>query len=408
MKNKNKILFTIKNRSVDNSSKIDYRFKVVYAIAMLSVIAEHCRGKGSLELNIQGWFNYSSYHMPLFMFAAGYFFKEKYVNSPCDYILRKFKKLIMPIYLYNFIYGFYIQFLKTKGFKNNIRPFSFRIIFIEPLSGEGFKPITPSWFSSSLFFFEIYNVLKRKIISILRVNLNESTYFIIDIVLSSMSVTYSNKGYNKKDLYMQLFRFLHLNVYYELGIFYNKFLEKYIYKITSDIYFCIIFIIKLGFYLYYSKELAFHYGKSNYFKNSPHTVIIISFLGIALWLRISEILEPIFGKDKYINLIADNTFSIMINHSLALDIIRTIFSLISKNTRYCKDFNFNRYYGMDARYIYIPKNIVQTGIIYFLSCLVIPIIIQKIINTTKKQINERFLNLKINYSKIGNGELISI
>lgn len=395
MKNESEIgRFIIKNVSVDNSSKIDYRFKVVYAIAMLSVIAEHCRGKGSIELKIQGWFNYSSYHMPLFMFAAGYFFKEKYVNSPRDYIFRKFKKLIMPIYLYNFFYGIYIQFLKIRGFKNLIRPFSFRIIFIEPLNGEGFIYITPSWFSSSLFFVEIYNILKRKIINIFRVNLNESIYFIIDIALSSMSVIYSNKGYNRRYLYMHLFRILHLNVYYELGIFYKKFLEKYICKITSDIYFCIIFIIKLCFHLYYSHELAFYYGHSNYFKNSPHTVIIISFLGIAFWLRISEILEPIFGKDKYINLIADNTFSIMINHPLALDIIRTIFSLISKNTRYCKDFNFNRYYGMDHRYIYIPKKIVQTGIIYFLSCLAIPIIIQKIINKIKKLINERFLNFK--------------
>ena len=43
--------------------KIDYRFKIVYAIAILSVISDHCRGKGSIEFNIQGWFNYNSFHI---------------------------------------------------------------------------------------------------------------------------------------------------------------------------------------------------------------------------------------------------------------------------------------------------------------------------------------------------------
>ena len=65
---------------------VDYRFKLVYAIAMISVIVDHLFGKGSIELNIQGWFNYSSYHMPLFMFSAGYFFKSKNVNHTSEYI----------------------------------------------------------------------------------------------------------------------------------------------------------------------------------------------------------------------------------------------------------------------------------------------------------------------------------
>ena len=34
---------------------IDYRFKIIYTISILSVIAEHLRGKGSIEFNIQGW-----------------------------------------------------------------------------------------------------------------------------------------------------------------------------------------------------------------------------------------------------------------------------------------------------------------------------------------------------------------
>ena len=51
--------------------------------------------------------------------------------------------------------------------------------------------------------------------------------------------------------------------------------------------------------------------------------------------------------------------------------------------KYCRYFDYNRYYSMDAFYIYIPNNLLHTGIFYFLLCLVIQIIIQKILNKIK-------------------------
>ena len=82
----------------NNNFKVDYRFKIIYSIAMMSVIASHLKGKGSIELNIQGWFDYTTFHMPLFMFSAGYFFKVNNINNTFAYIIRKFKRLILPIY----------------------------------------------------------------------------------------------------------------------------------------------------------------------------------------------------------------------------------------------------------------------------------------------------------------------
>ena len=95
---------------------------------------------------------------------------------------------------------------------------------------------------------------------------------------------------------------------------------------------------------------------SNYHKTEPLTVIMISFLGIFFWMRFCEIFEPILGKNFYINIIADNTYSIMINHSLSQDIIRYIFFFISKYTKYCKNFDKKRFFNMDPKYIYIPSS----------------------------------------------------
>ena len=374
----------IKNLEKENA-KIDYRFKIIYAIAMISVIADHLRGQGSLELNIQGWFNYSSYHMPLFMFSAGYFFKSKNIRQLFNYTKRKFKRLILPLYEYNFFYGLIIQCMEKIGFKH-IRNFNFTIIFLEPLAGSGFHYIGPAWFSSNLFFVEVYNILKRKFIFLLtnKINEFEPIYLAFDILMSFISVIISNKGYNKTFINIRILRFMHLNIYYELGIFYGKHLECIINQIPNDFYFLCIFSVKLCFHVFYSKTPVFFYGKSEYYGYNAFTVIIISILGILFWVRIANNLEPILGINFYINNIADNTFSIMINHLFVIHCVESFFLIISKTTKYCKDFNSVRFYSFDLRYIYIPNQVLQIGIIYFLNCLFIPIIIQKIINKLKK------------------------
>ena len=377
--------------------KIDYRFKLLYAIGMISVICNHCMGTASLEFNLQGWFNYRSFHMPLFMFAAGYFFKESNVNNTKKYILLKIKKFLIPIYIYNIFYGLYIEIKKHFGYKNS--DLCFNTIFIKPLRGRGFLYINPAWFSIYLLYVEIYNILKRKFVSLFKIKLNEFIYFIIDFIFSYFTVIYSNKGYNKIILYNVILGFMHLNIYYQLGIFFRKILENYFKKINNDIYFIFIFLSKLCIHIYYKKEPGFYYGGANFYNYPPFIVIFISILGIFFWLRICEIFEPALGKSYYINLIADNTYSIMINHLLALDIIKFIFFLIKKYTKFCNDFNVKKYTNMDVFYFYIPYKIKQIGIFYFLNCFIFPILFEKIKNFLKY----KFLNIwkkKIKYKKI--------
>ena len=377
--------------------KIDYRFKLLYAIGMMSVIANHCQGLGSIEFNLQGWFNYGSFHMPLFMFAAGYFFKDSNINNTKKYVILKIKKFLIPIYIYNIFYGLYIEIKKKFGFKNS--ELCFNTIFINPLRGNGFKYINPAWFSIFLLYIEIYNILKRKLISLFKIKLNEFIYFIIDFIFSYIMVIYSNKGYHKISVYRLILGFMHLNIYYQLGIFYKKNLEKYFKKINNDKYFIFIFLSKLIIHIYYRKEPSFYYGAAIFYNYPPFIVIFVSFLGIAFWLRICEIFEPVLGKSYYINLIADNTYSIMINHLLALDIIKFMFFLINKYTKFCKDFDVKKYYNMNVLYIYIPYKIRHIGILYFLNCFLFPILFEKIKNLIIYKLLNIY-NTKIKYKNI--------
>ena len=58
-----------------NKKKIDYRFKILYAVAILMVVAGHCDG-GGISLDFAQWFPYEGIHLALFTFCSGYFFKD--------------------------------------------------------------------------------------------------------------------------------------------------------------------------------------------------------------------------------------------------------------------------------------------------------------------------------------------
>lgn len=91
------------------NNKVDYRFKILYAIGMLMVVAGHCNG-GGIPLDIAGWFPYYGFHLSLFAFASGYFYKSSYENNVIRYIIKKTKSLIVPLYIYlclwNYCYPF--------------------------------------------------------------------------------------------------------------------------------------------------------------------------------------------------------------------------------------------------------------------------------------------------------------
>ena len=60
-----------------NKKKIDYRFKILYAVAILMVVAGHCDG-GGISLDFAQWFPYEGIHLALFTFCSGYFFKMQH------------------------------------------------------------------------------------------------------------------------------------------------------------------------------------------------------------------------------------------------------------------------------------------------------------------------------------------
>ena len=72
-----------------SGAKTDYRFKLLYAIGMICIVAGHC-GDGGFSMMYE-FFTPYSFHLALFVFCSGYFYKEKAESSPGKYIIKKIK-----------------------------------------------------------------------------------------------------------------------------------------------------------------------------------------------------------------------------------------------------------------------------------------------------------------------------
>lgn len=283
--------------------KIDYRFKILYAIGIIMVVAGHCEG-GGIPLDIAGWFPFNGVHLTLFVFASGYFYKEENEKNIIRYILKKVKSLLVPLYIYNFVYGIIVVISHAVGLDMG-GDFNLYNLLIAPVTnGHQFIYNMGGWFVVPLFIIEAANVLFRKIVRMIRPVIPEYIFFVISLViglagnqLCLAGNQLAVEGYYT-GLWLVITRCTYFLPFFCLGIFYKNTLEKYEKRIPGIIYFAVIFDIKLLIIMYFGKSVTYTPSWCNDFSDGAAMPIIVSFLGIALWMHMSTILEPILLENK--------------------------------------------------------------------------------------------------------------
>ena len=363
---------------------IDYRFKIIYAIAIILVVCGHAGGGG---INFWSeWFPYGGFHLALFMFTSGYFYKEASESSVVKYIISKFKRTIIPLYIYTFVYAIIVQISRLKGFSigNDI---SWYNLFISPITnGHAFVYNMGGWFLVPLFMVEAYNVVVHAIVHKINKNVKEVFFFIAAVVLGIIGNELACLGYASSHL-LVLIRMLYFLPFYSLGILYKTNLEKYDRKVPSIIYFGVIFAVNYITSLFFGRVISYTPSWCNNFHDGPIMPIVIGILGIAFWLRVATVLEPVIGKSRCVNIIADNTFSIMMNQFIGFMLVKTVFALISKTGLAFSSFDWISY-KTKIWWYYCPRGIAQGLILYTIAGIAVPIGIQYVINNIRNRIKE--------------------
>lgn len=72
------------------------------AIAIVSVVAGHCTNNAGIPL-FQSQFRPYSFHLPLFAFISGYFYRKANDDNYITYIVKKGKKLLLPLFICNIL-----------------------------------------------------------------------------------------------------------------------------------------------------------------------------------------------------------------------------------------------------------------------------------------------------------------
>ena len=145
--------------SVSNKAE-NYTMRVFYLLAIVFVVDGHIQKGHMFEMN--GLFRYYSFHLMMFAFGSGYFFKL--YGKPVNDVLHRAKKLLLPLYFWNLVYGVGAAALRRFGGFELGEPLSAYTLLLAPLAdGEHFVWNLGSWFIFPLFCVQVFYALIHRL-----------------------------------------------------------------------------------------------------------------------------------------------------------------------------------------------------------------------------------------------------
>ena len=371
----------------NTEKKVNYQFKIIDAMLMFCVLCGHL---GIVE-NFVPWtelFSVYGFGIQLFIFVSGYFYNSKTDNSPLIFILKKIKKLLIPYLLWNLFYGLLCFALSKAGF--TFAPaFSWqRVTYLPFTFGPEFYFNTPSWFIVPMLFTEIITVLERRLLVKFEGAKKDLFLLIFNFCIGMSAIYFARKGYSaggwNEEWWRFIVRILFFVPYYMLGYFYKTYLEKYD-TLSNFWYFMIVCSLGIVYILLNGHASSYFVIVMGGLEN-PVYPIITGLLGIAFYLRIARVLTPVIGKSRYINAIADNTFSIMMHHMLGFFLLSGLFLIISKFLPGYIKFDIEAF--KSGSYYYMPRGR-GFPLVYVLVGLIVPIYIGKGMRFVKRVLLNR-------------------
>ena len=379
------------------------QFCILSAIAMVLVVMGHV-DEGLLT--ISGLFPYYSFHIALFVFISGYFFRPEDVERPLQWLKRKALRLLLPYFLWNVLYGLLAAALRAYGFWIG-GELSLWSLFVEPFySGHQFMYNAPSWFVIPLFLTEAVNLTVRGGMEWLGRRLEGCSllkrwtayfggenrerlewplmglYLCIGFVL----VWLSARG-SVYDWYRIPGRVMYMLPCYQMGRLYRTRLEKKD-TLPDGLYFGALLLIQLAV-ARFCLGTAVSVVWCNGFINGPVIPFLTAATGIAFWLRVSARLVPVLGESRLWRYLGRNTFAVMMHQLTAILVLKGVFAAANAFLGWCEDFDWEAFRA-DVYYVYLPGGFPQFRMVYVIAGIVLPLVLQKGIERARMRLKRSF------------------
>lgn len=366
----------------------NYQFKILYALGMFLVVANHVTDGVTNGVGISvlyELFPAYSFHLPLFVFCSGYFYREYAERHIGKYTYKKFLRLMVPMYVWNCVYALFANAMALKSFNyGGSTGIGWNQLIVYPLiSGHQYIYNLAAWFVAPLFMLEIAHVVFKRTLSVFKNARIKDAVYIIGMVAAGMLALYlCSIGLNTL-WWLALDRMLFLIPFYGLGYIYKKYLESHD-TLNNTVYLSITTALAMVVIIFRGGVLEYSIAWCKLqFEPWPY---VVSVIGIAFWLRVARILEPVCGRSRIVNLIADNTFSIMTHQFIGFLLVKTMFAIGYRfTTTLFQDFDWTAYHT-NIWYYYFPGGLKQVGILYTIAGLAVGIGIQLGLNHINKAI----------------------
>lgn len=350
------------------------QLRILSAIGIILVAAGHL---GYNLFDLGGLFPYYSFHVFLFLFVSGYFYRPEAEKEIGRYLARKFLTLMGPYFLWNLAYGILAALLRRAGFSIG-QELSLYTLFLAPFDGgHQFMYHFPSWFVPVLFLIEVINVCMRKALSVFR--LNREWLIFAGTLLLGIATVWLAIGGHVWGFYKIPGRLLFMLPGYELGHLYREKLEKRD-TLPDGLYFLLVIGVQILISLF-SGGLAFSAVWVTSFGNGPVIPYLTVLTGTAFWLRIARLLASNrSGRDGgiagWLLVVGRNTYAIMMHHIFAFFLVKSVFYAVSVLTPLCAEFDAAMYFS-EINFIYLPKGAEVGKWIYLFAGIWIPLLIGK-------------------------------
>lgn len=383
-------------------------FGILSALTIIMVVAGHC---GYHIMTVGELYPYYSFHVPLFMFISGYFYKGSEEEAPLQYVKKRICRLLVPYFIWNVVYELISWAMRAAGFAMG-EAVSLRTLFIEPfMHGYQFIYNYAAWFVPVLFVIEMMNlcariILRKMIRGLCRLRgeipakmsgemkegggrlagtaedgIVEWVMLAGSLLIGIIVVWLAIGGHVWGD-YKAPGRILFLFPCFQMGQFYQKKLEKHD-TLGNVPYFAVLLglqvILNVGF-----NGLAFSSVWVTGFANGPLMPYVTVVSGIAFWLRVARILEPALGTSRSVQYLGRNTYAVMMHHVMAFMLVKIVIAFVAAQTAMCADFDYGQFYT-NIDYFYYVRGAEQFGMVYLAAGVTLPLGIQYVLGCVKKR-----------------------
>lgn len=372
--------------------------RILTGIGMVLVVAGH------LKLNcfdIWGLFPYYSFHVLIFVFVAGYFYDEASDSSPLKFIIHKAKRLLIPYYALNLIYGVISTILNINGIYIGSKISIYNLTIAPILGGHQFMYNSPAWFMVALFIVETMYVLSRtflkRVVGLKNVAIDIVTT--VSFLIMGIVVVYLAMQGKAWGIYRDFGRWLIMLPAIVFGRAFRVWIQPSVrLRVSLSKRYILAIVALILFLVVQFGVVKLTGGRINYsvvwcgpFATGPVMPFITMVTGIGFWYIVASLLNalPIRIPADWLRIVGLNSMPIMIHHLMVLFIINTICMIVchgNVDTLSASGGFDMTTYTTDITYQYLYAGEKLTGVINLLMCISIPCAIHMILVKVSKKI----------------------